>query len=970
MTVEYDSTKDLVTNICKAYLRPLYNSDDIDYNECNKDMAAYLLTDLECLVFFVKNPYNSKPDTHYLCYFYSDKTEGFKYDPTYRGPNCGVLGYISKTSDNPPKYTFINTGNRDLNVLIDYEYQFATDDSGNTLDNHSYNFDFYEGSLGLFQAKFSFYYLKDSDSFYGIDTYITNTKLTLLDPSIAFNDADLDNGKYFYDQYKLEKTKTVVCNNTLYGMKPNAETFPQLFESIGNDIPLSNVVDADRFSAIIDIVISQNYVCPVYITINGKDTSDVVVDLDDDKNNDNVITWSGTMTTYGCPLSQEVKLTYNLTVNKIRFTPVNGALNTDWYSYEIYALFIDPPKTMVETTVMNLLYPVKTLVDGTSYMYMADASHRMRSINDRYQQMNHLYVDDSGTETITNNGVGKGVWADSITGDGKGPNDCNVLYRFFDTLSYNYIASGTTITTSNILESDITQTIESKQYTDVNIRYKTNEYGLLPSDTTDITTPTDRTYITPATSDLLFNGETAVDRYRDLSYFKGITTGINGAISVKDGDSGYLCTLVSRDIFVSRCYSEPKKIPADSNNSITKPVIFGGNTLYKEQGYTLLSYASSCLPSGATKGYATPLTDSSNFTTIITKDSYDRIIYVEIVLRNVDIDKETGTVYFDTLAEANQLGTKNYIGKPFYGYLIIDGTDSSGIKVTFYYNNLSKSITLTVDSEASNFRAEDSTSKFAIELTGSTINVTNYQELLPANMMFKSNSLDDDNLTTINELNNDDSTLPSYKIMAVYVPENEGPSRPDEIESSICLYSNKIYLEEGEYELTGYSTGLYNIINATNKTQLEAVGNLDWLGYSRLYIVYTVTESTNTFKNRLFVICYHLSSTTKHVIQLTFYKFSNKVNAVLEECQNVIVDMTPVTSYTDSTGQQSDDFPTLVGDTTIATSSCTFDVTLKYDSSKSTKYTMDYINYWYNYLPKTTGNVIASIVSIIGVVDR
>ena len=90
----------------------------------------------------------------------------------------------------------------------------------------------------------------------------------------------------------------------------------------------------------------------------------------------------------------------------------------------------------------------------------------------------------------------------------------------------------------------------------------------------------------------------------------------------------------------------------------------------------------------------------------------------------------------------------------------------------------------------------------------------------------------------------------------------------------------------------------------------------------------------------------------------------------MEECQNVIVDMTPVTSYTDSTGQQSDDFPTLVGDTTIATSSCTFDVTLKYDSSKSTKYTMDYINYWYNYLPKTTGNVIASIVSIIGVVDR
>lgn len=955
MAVEYGTRPALLSDICDAYLRPLYDHDgdehtniDVDYTGCNEDMASNLLSNLECLIFFVKNSDETAEHTHYLCYFYSNEDSSFEASPD--SGKCGVLGYITKTSED--KYTFTNTNDISLNIV--YDDQNTDDGNGNVVDYYD-NFTFtITDNDDTFSVDLKYKYDIEDMTVKSIESVTNQASLTLLDPTVAFNNAIL-NQSYFYDVYGTENeiTRTVVCNDTLYEMKPTVGTFSKLFKSIGTNIPLSNIVDADSFSVIIVIQGIQSY-HPVYITIDRKTS----VDSDDDGIVD-VFELHGTMTTYGCPLSQEVNLNYNLIDNTIKFTPINGALSTNYYFYEIYALFIDPPKTMVASTVMNLLYPVKTLATGTSYMYMQASSKRMRDIDARYGQMNYLYTVASNVETITSEGTGRGVWSDSITGDGKGPNDCNVVYRFFDTLSYSYIASGSTITTSTILEGNLTETIEGTEYTDVNIRYNTNEYGLLPSDSSSITDLTDRTYLTPATSDLLFNGETAANRYRDLSYFKGIKTGTGGGISVKDGDSGYLCTMALRDIFVSRCYDTQQKIPADASNSITKPVIFGGNTVYKE-GYTLTSYTSGYQPTGSDPGTANTLTSSSDFTAVITKASYDTIIYVEIVLRNVDADTTDGSVYFDTAAGTTEVGGV-YTRNRFYGYLIIDGTD--GIKVTFYYNDLSKSLTLTLDSTADNFKASH-TNGFAIELTNSVIRVTNYQELLPANMMFDSTNLPSGELKPVNELSGI-STPASYNIMAVYTPNNVDPPVTEEITSSICLYSNKIYLEEGEYDLTDYSDGLLAAIDATNKTQLELTDDLDWLAYDRLYVAYTVTESTNTFKNRLFVICYHINKTTKKVTQLTFHKFSNKQNAVLEECQKVIVNMTPIVKYTTDTVTDDAAFPT--GEV-INSSSCTFDITMGYDSSDG--YSITYSNMWYNYLPKTTsGTVNAAIASIIGVTD-
>lgn len=982
MTTEYASLDAIVADICKAYFRPLhtkstgseYNT-SLDYSDSNKDFANILNGEGVCTIFFiktryitenVKDAYKEQGIEYFLTYFYSkNQDNSFKYNAVSTdstdSTGCRIIGKISINEQG--KYVFTNTGDFPK-LTITYSSQQSNLEEIGIVTLVNFVFDL-ENETAQYSLQ---YYLKDENL--GLSASGINTTFTPMDPNTTFGlvGTGLTESariEYFYNKYD-DNQSPAVANSTIYAGKTEGKTYTCLLQSVNDTIPLDNTLISSGFSAIVVVYDEMNYPHSLYMKITDVSTPD----------NQGISTWTGSMTEYGCPISQKVSLYYNTSNKKILFTYVNGYYENNWLGYSIDVYFITGKKidNASSGSMLPLLYETKTLSKGDRSYYMDSASQVARGFYGSYSQFDHLYP-------LTTDGTVTDDTSNTVVTGYRVYNGNNTMYRFTDTTvdcSYNNTSNG--ITPLNILESNLTETIEDTEYSDVNIRYISGvgDYGLLPADITGITTST-RVYFDSALSDLIFKWD---KRYCDLEYFVDnssttLTMTENG-MSIKGGNTPFFCTMKVRSVFVSYCFTESQMIPSVTGSaSIVSPATFVGTAVTDPSDYTLVKYNAAFLTEGDQTGTATIIasTDEKNIASVLTKANYkNTMVYIQIGCENVDADEATGKVYFDTVAGLDETTGEDEEGNPvttykrkkFYGYLVVytdSSTTSGSVKLRFVRNTsygleMVHEFECVVDeTSTSAFKADDTNSGFSITFGENAITVVGYQEFFPANMALSNSTLVGDTTSVRN-------TISNYVIMAVYTKGSTPSPTPSTTTSSISTYSNMCYLEDGEYSTSIFDSNLASLIS--NSHNLIEEGQINWLKYKNLYISYIL--SATSFKSRLFTVRYTIEKNDEdgkyYMKKVTMYKYGNKGETTLEEFQSVLVNRVVTIEYTlddeTTTSTYPEDDPA-----SVASSILNLDIAVKYTGD-------DYIidtttipeNFWYNYM---SGSPSSTIISIIGV---
>lgn len=906
----YTDLSQLVNDICGAYCRKLFSNDYETFctYETTCDFCRCLeSTQYECLLFFIKDVDEYGNGEYYLCYFYSvevedengNKVKSFETSDS----DHGIIGVITSSNGS---YTF--SSNSDYGLGLAYSYEYETE---------YYKWDIYDFTITKIDSTPKTFKLQYNVSGNAVDINFPDQRsiYAVLDPATCFSNATLTTD-YFYTPY--DGTPVVVTSD-LYDKKDTEYT--KLYKAVGEGIPIDNVTQFPHFTALLGIIDNRTDgnnkplgTYPVYMEITSTSSD----------------TWNGEMCTYGNSLKQTVSL--NVTSNTIEFTPINGAYSTGKYSYVVYAIFLETGLVNKSGNVMDLVYPVKKPVKGTKYWYPSRSSLRFRDINENYRQFDYLY-NLSGNEEILDKDTPTGylAWADG-TGS-----EATTLYRYCDTVSCVY-NNDTGTDQINILENDVN---------DMNIRYisENENYGFLPidysSDVIEANKYFDRVY-----SDLNFTYD---KRYPDLKYYIGTTNNIvcdssANTISVKGGNTPWLCGLEQRDFFVSYCFQQKQGIPQiTGSNSYMKPAYFGGTPITPVNGWKLEAYGDDYIDDDtidATKLYGVGKYDIEEY---LKRDTYqDTVIYIEIKIDNLDActdsNSPTGnTVYFDTDAT---------FGKKFYIYLLVDGsranTSNNTVPLRLYYNKddesgeyLYNEFTMTVNMEYTTSFTLENSNGFSIKFDSQGYGIYHItaikpQLFFPANM--RANPLIGSGYVA--------NEIQSFTIMAVY--NRTTPS----VISKIRMYTNAYYLREDEYEETDYAQNLLqSIIFGANKSILTDIPE-DWTVFKRIFISFVYYDSEHPISKRQFTICNEIkkekdkdNNDVYKAKALCMYRFSNR-GTQLVLCNRVIIDKK----------------------VTVTPRGIDFGYVILYRNGEKWEITLD--NYWYNYFP-TVNHV--DILAVIGI---
>lgn len=957
----------IIKDVCKAYFRPIYGRNDydgtVDYDnpedndtnttkDCNKDMVTILNNPSKLpVMFFLDTDVRETHRTFYLVMLTPNEAD------TFKGEGCPVklLGKVF-FNDSAYEYTTSDLG------TISYRCSITNGDS----ESCTFNFTIEEiytidntgkvdGSCRftpLTQSLNSSGHLVPPPSNYDQPVYsgstLTDASSSLMEFVMAAKEKDV----MVVDQFITDTIINLPTDSVRpdgYPTEVPANMIRAINTTIGSGIPADTFYNYDAFN----IVFGSTYT----VTGNGSSTysynlmyfkvtsKSLIEDGDTEGKN---FTIQGEFGVYGGSAFQNARIKLHIgNDNKItmepsfengfycgNFTASDNTVITCTFSVDaIYALILDgkitdPGTDLSNSEVLGLLYPEKSVTPGKEYWYMTSASQLARDMNSAYSQFNYTYK-MTGTPPAENADTDVNALCLVFYGN-------NAMYRFSDTVEYSHY-SGKSVETKSILESPVTVTAGSTEYENANIRFINDNYYLLPDSIASVpdgVTP----YYTVVNSDLQFGDQ---QRYPDLQYFvSGNSTSVqssvvddgNGGsavvISVKGGNTPYLCTLEERSLFVSMAYEEELDLPS-YEGSYVHPVSFKDESVI-DDSLVLDKYNRSFIPDGADlPTTATTLTNTKDTLEILKQnnsENTDFAVYLQIPLTNVDIYE--GVAYFDTdtvTAEGDQ--------RTFYLYLIIRGfKDENYFTIDYYYSERYN--------KNNEFTASISDDKFVltgvyfaslvITFKSDSITVLNYQEFFPANMKFASSALSSDGQTVEN-------TITDYEIMAVYKTGTVPPLAT--VTSSVVTYSNKCYLEE--YNPDDYNKNLFSLLPSDKEDITEDL-DVDWTLYSEIILSYVLSKSG--YKSRLFTVSYKLEKAGDkcYVKELTLYKFANIGETSLSDCVCQKIDMDKEVAITGSSFKA--------------------DVQIKFENQQ---YELAYEDYWYNHFEGSSPN--ATIVSLFGI---
>lgn len=970
--------------------------------DCDRDFYNILNSSSPESVMFYLDTNKNKEDVYLLCLI----TDGYYSNPDNVTPK--YIGHITKnesgyTFDNSTtgmslEYTYTTRSVVD-NTYYDYEftilnensenpddpsnlgdsqgtvYTLTVDDGGNlTSDSHF---------TALEQGKGSLFSTIDFSNTPFLDDNNNPNIIELLQDLCIYENSNgnacvIDNILSYQMEYKYAGEDGAQINETK--QRPNGlpATTPNFMikcidKTCLTGIPTSNVNNYNN----IEIVFGHEYDPLVYIfrfKITGS--------THDSENNITYMT--GLLGQYNGVVFQNVTATcsdgsYGFSITMNFENGFDSAFTVGCkYIFVIYLNLSDI--TPYDADIRQLMYEKSSstaaLTKGSKYSYVDKVSSIMKNSTNganvpEYSQFNELYKYNEGVETTTVVD-GYNINNNDILVMRRNANRNYILYKLKDDV--RCITKGSTdLVNDQVLKEDISIGTNS----DINI-YKDTTVGsskyVLNSKTATIT-PID--YFVVTSSVVSFQDD---ERYLDLSeYYRTLKINGSGTKNLpfcrNSGTSGsgenevnvisvfgemstkFLCTMKEYDLFVSFCFNGKQEIPMPSAPNDRKPAtLTDGTYTILNSDFKLLSYNEDYIPSGFSAGVGeSEITSSTNKVQIyMSKSGFnDKIVYIQIPITNVDTvisgDKSSFETYFDINADAIQNDNNEYEKRKFYVMMILDGSkpQQSGedpIADTFTLKVITGNTATTeikdyygkvVDSTTGSFKFEvyDGTTKIGDVTFGET-SVMTKGILLPINTELT--SIDDDSERNV---------FPLYDVMAVYTKTSSPSPEPTQpVSSSIKTYNNKCYLEEGEYNTTGYSSALAGKL--TNPADLQEETNLDWTAYSKIYVAYEVTYqvASSSFK-RLFTVMYEMDSGT--VTKLTMYKFSNlDSSSVLEECCSVEMNVTP----------------TITGNGT-ETSTFKVDITINHTGTGSDSIT--YANYWYNHVEGTVGTV--TLHALLGV---
>ena len=589
------------------------------------------------------------------------------------------------------------------------------------------------------------------------------------------------------------------------------------------------------------------------------------------------------------------------------------------------------------TDIRELLYtanPDKTVNSGKC-MYMECASKYLKEAVTNYSSFPDLYKYSNGDETTDmTNGYLKG--RDLIVLN----NDKPLVLRLGEDVHY-YYKEGSSLTSKQLISDGEALNRDDE----VSCTYKL-------SDVTEY-------FINTNTSNIQFRNNS---RYFDLQCQNMmIKVGNDDAVNIFDvknvtniiicifSNSKFICTLKEYDLFVSYCMVTSPMFLVDSTNRYPYTISSTEDKYETVEDYKLALYnnGESIKPAGFS-----PVTGETLLTSVITTKLYgsnnwtsDHIVYIRVKFTN--IDATSSTVYFDTDATSDDTR---------YMFFILDGSkkDNDG-KMPLYILSQEGTLVNGVPTADTKPTLRRYTCKMASTKYLKLTNISFDGEEYGVGYISFGSDIDDYFTTNIAKdiFPPNASDVSSFNVMAVYdkIVTNDPPT------SKISLYTNKFYLEDGEFVITDYQQNLYAKVGGTGneKAQLTGMTDLNYTAYSYYYVSYYLKDSKNEM--RLFTVRYHLNSTSKKIEDITLFRFSNKDNAKLERIQNIEMNADYDMGYTKD-GTNYDEYTAGFTKSTLD-----LDITIKFDSSANPMYSITYKNEWYNYWEKSNS---ATLLAFIG----
>lgn len=660
--------------------------------------------------------------------------------------------------------------------------------------------------------------------------------------------------------------------------------------------------------------------------------------------------------------SQDIEVPYSFDANgtlTITFDYENGFDGqTACTLYSILAFRPSPIAINCKdyTDIRELLFYTKD-PSGGECLYIEDVSSDLIGKVSEYSKFNRLYSSELN-RTLANDDFSGRVFAILLK---DGSTSLPVLYRFGEQVHYYYIDnSDSKLKEKRILKEGVTIggevcNIERSSAGEGSLKYTIR--GDDNSDSKCIYTFTDSKI-----------GFTNLERLPELSYNVprvSFVEGIDGIISTIISGQGslgmfsgymYLCTFKLYSLFVSNCMTDPPMFLVDSNHH---PYTISDDNKYETAtGYKLALYNTGAQPTGFS-----PITDGEEeaLTSTTTTKLYgmnnwtsDHIVYIRVEFTNIDAVSET-KVYFDTDVAYQETR---------YMFFILDGSkkDNDG-KVSLYIVSQEGTVgsdgAPTTDPTFRRYTCKVSDKEY-LELTDiswvDNDSTKNYPDsYISFGIDDDDGDSDDEGDTFYTNIRNDifppnASYVSSFEVMAVY----DKIESNDQQTSSISLYTNKFYLEDGEFDSAGYSDNLLAKIGASSKADLTGETNLDYSDYSYYYVSYSV-------KNRLFTVRYHLGSS--YIEDITLFRFTNRANAKLEEIGKIEMEAAYSTTY------KKDGAETTTHVNDPDTSSLTLDITINFDAhptSPNPMYSITYENAWYNYVEGADESTSVTMLAFIG----
>lgn len=921
-TVSVSDFNDLIRKVCTVYGRPIFGDNNLDYDGCNNDFFENLLK-AKSKMFFLNTNTAATAATNgnittpegvliYLVCYNQTKREIFTLTEIYHDNGKLLYNNVSgipttiesSTSGDTITYT-IKINNVSYTISEDGTAVTTGDNTSYTLMKDGFN-------MTLFSDK-----MLDSGDPYISDNFSAFINNLPSDPIVI--DSSIS--------YAIELPSNFLC---VY------ET--DYYKSISH----LNVYGPCSFYFIWEKDSSHYYEFEIEVSeiSSGK--------------------IKGQLWLFGAESPQDIEVPYSFSANNklvITFDYENGFDGqTACTLYSILAFRPLPIaiscKDDTDMDIRELLFYTKK-PSGGECLYIEDVSTDLIGEVSAYSKFNRLYTSESD-RTLANNNFANRVFAILLK---DGSTSLPVLYIFGEQVHYYYIdKSDSELKQNRILEkyvtiSDKSCNIERSSAGKSSLKYTIRSDDNTQSDSDCIYTFTDKTI-----------SFTNLERLPELSYnVPMVSVGDGSAKIIQTINSGpgylgmfsgytYLCTFKLYSLFVSNCMDTSPKFLVDSAHH---PYTISDNNKYTVvEDYKLSLYNNDAGPTNfspideeeeALKSTTTTkLYGMNNWTS-------DHIVYIRVEFTNIDavkINDTTTKVYFDT--DATYDDTR-------YMFFILDGSkkDNDG-KVSLYIVSQEGTVgddgIPTTDPTLRRYTCKVSDEEY-LELTDISWVDNDITKNYPDSYISFGDE-DDDILYT--NIRNDifppnASYFETFNVMAVYdkIESDDPPT------STISLYTNKFYLEDGEFDDTGYSDNLLAKISASSKADLTSEKNLKYSDYSYYYVSYSV-------KNRLFTVRYHLESAK--IKDITLFRFTNRANAKLEEIGKIEMD----TTYTETYKMNDEDSTYADG---FDTSSLKLDITINFNAhptSPNPMYSITYENAWYNYVEGADENTRVTMLAFIG----